>query len=323
MHSADFDLREARVTVFGGTGFIGRYVVRELAKAGALVHVICRDPQGALAIKTAGYVGQITLDHGNLQNEASVIRGIEHADAVINLVGILYERGSQRFAGIQAQGAERVAKAAAKIGVKRLVHMSALGVDNAPASAYARSKLSGERAVLAAFPKATILRPGVVFGPEDQFFNRFARLASLLPLMPLVGGGKSLLQPVYVNDVASAAVAALTRLDTDGKVYELGGPTMHSLKDILAWIMDNTGYVRPFMPLPFPVATLVGALAELLPSPVLTRDQVKLLKLNNVVTGRHPGLAELEIAPRGFESIVPEYLERYRKGGYYSRFKAA
>ncbi|MBI1275619.1 NAD-dependent epimerase/dehydratase family protein [bacterium] len=322
MHPADFDLRESRVTVLGGSGFVGRYVVRALAKAGALVHVICRDPQGALEIKTAGYVGQIVLDHGDITSDASVAKALEYSDAVVNLVGILHESGRQRFAGVQAQGAERVAQAAAKAGVKRLVHVSALGVDNVPSSAYARTKLAGERAVLAAYPKATILRPSVIFGPEDGFFNRFAGLSALLPVMPLIGG-KSLMQPVYVGDVAGAVVASLTRLDTDGKVYELGGPAAHSFKDILSWVMEQTGHKRPFLPIPFPVAAVMGAFAELLPKPALTRDQVKLLKADNVLTGRHPGLAELGIEPNAFETIVPEYLERYRKGGYYSRFKAA
>jgi NADH dehydrogenase len=320
---APFDVAEARVTVFGGTGFLGRYVVRELARRGALIRVISRDPQAALELKTFGYVGQITLEYGSLLREDDVQRAVANSDAVVNLVGILYERGRQRFASVQAQGAERIAKAAAQAGVKRLVHISALGVDRVPSSKYARTKLAGERAVQAAFPAATILRPSVVFGAEDQFFNRFASLATISPFMPLIGGGKTRFQPVYAGDVAQAVVASLCCTRAPGRVYELGGPTVQSFHEILTWIMNETGHRRPFLSLPFAVAGLVGAFAEWLPVPPLTRDQVRLLKADNVVSAPEDTLQALGVEPRCYSLIMPEFLHRYRKGGHYTRFRAA
>lgn len=304
------------ITIFGGTGFVGRYVVRELAKTGALIRVVSRAPQRGKELKTFGYVGQITLEKGSVLDRDSVARALENANIAINLVGILYERGHQRFSSVQAQGAERVAQAAKEARVERLVHMSALGVDKAGQSKYARSKLNGEKAVLAAFPDATVLRPGIIFGPEDDFFNRFASMAALLPVMPLIGGGRSRFQPIYAGDIALAVRAALGNPKTRGKTYELGGPSVYEFQQLLSYIMEETGHRRPFLPIPYSLASLIAAVAEWLPGrPPLTLDQVTLLKYDNVVSDDVLTLKDLGITPRSVEMICPGYLYRHRKGG--------
>lgn len=301
------------VTIIGGTGFVGRYVVRSLAKAGYRLRVIARNPDGALHLKTAGTVGQIVLMSGNLSRSESLAGKLDQSYAVVNLVGILFERGRQNFTHLHAQGAERLAQMAKSAGVSRFVHLSALGVDKAIGSQYARSKMLGEKAVAAAFPEATILRPSVIFGAEDNFFNQFAAMASLSPALPLIGGGRTRFQPAYVGDVAAAAEACLTRDDVLGKTYELGGPTVYSFREILEYILRATGHRRALMPLPFGLASLMGAVAELLPRPPLTRDQVKLLKYDNVVSPGAKTFADLGISPLSVDMVVPEYLARFNR----------
>jgi len=314
-------LEQSRICIFGGSGFVGRYVVRALAAKGALIRVISRDPQGTLSLKTAGAPGQITLEYGNIHDDVSVANAVEDADIVINLVGILFERGNQRFAAAHAKGAERVAQMAAKEGVTQLIHMSALGVDIASSSRYARSKRDGEQAVLAAFPQATILRPSVIFGVEDDFFNRFAHMAATAPALPLIGGGKSLMQPVYVQDVADAIAKIAENPSHAGKIFELAGTEQISFRAILEWIMQQTGLQRMLVNLPFSLAQIIGQCAALLPTPPITADQVRLLKYDNILTGAHQGFEALGITPKSFRTIVPDYLVRYRSGGYYSRWR--
>lgn len=299
------------VTVIGGTGFVGRYVVKLLAGAGYTIRVISRNPNAALHLKTAGNVGQIVLMGGNIAEPASLIGKIENSYAVINLAGILFERGKQSFAHVHAHGAEKVAQMAKAAGVQRFVQMSALGVDKAKTSDYARTKLLGEKAVLSAFPEATILRPSVIFGPEDNFYNQFAAMASLSPALPLIGGGITRFQPVYVGDVAAAILAAITRPDTAGQVFELGGPNVCSFKDILEYIMTLTGHKRMLLPIPLGMASFMGMCAEALPKPPLTRDQVRLLKSDNIVSSGVKNFATLGIAPTAVEMVVPGYLGRF------------
>jgi uncharacterized protein YbjT (DUF2867 family) len=301
-------------TVFGGSGFLGRYVVQRLAAAGYVTRVAVRDPEGAMFLRPMGRVGQIVPLYCDLAKEATVHRAVEGAELVVNLVGILAERRSGDFTRLQAEGAGRVARLAAAAGVQRMVHVSAIGADPASPSRYASSKAAGEAAVREAFPAATILRPSLIFGAEDQFFNRFAAMAQLLPFMPVIAGDTKM-QPVYVGDVADAAMAALIGADAAGKIYELGGPRVWSFREILAWILVQTRRERRLIGIPMGLARLQASLAELLPSKPFTRDQLLLLSRDNVVTQGTPGLAELGIVPTPVELIVPAYLERYRPGG--------
>lgn len=302
------------VTVFGGSGFLGRYIVQRLAQRGARVRVATRDPEAAKFLQPLGVVGQIMPVQANLRHEPSVRRAIMGADAVVNCVGILFERGRQRFGGVHVNGARRVAQAAAQAGVARLLHVSALGADPQSPSLYARSKAAGEAAVQDAFPGAVILRPSVVFGPEDDFFNRFAAMARVLPALPLVGGGTTRFQPVYVGDVADAAVKLLHDEHASG-VWELGGPRVYTFKELLQYVLQETGRRRLLLPLPFWLARLQATFLQFLPSPPLTPDQVELLRRDNVVSEGARTLASLGIAPTPVEAIAPTYLFRYRRSG--------
>lgn len=317
-------LRDSVITIFGGSGFIGRYIVRELAKTGALIRVISRDPQDSNTqeLKTSGYVGQIAIEYGDILKKDDIARAVEGSDIVINLVGILHERGRQKFAAIQSQGAERIAKAATAAGVKRLIQFSALGVDKAASSRYARTKLAGEDAVKAAFPNATIIRPSVVFGPEDDFFNRFAQIAMLSPALPLIGGGQTKFQPVFVDDIAKAVRIILEQQESAGKTYELGGPNVYSFRQLLDFVMNQTGHKRAYLSLPYALARVIGAFAAILPTPPITADQVQLLKYDNVVSKEANGFAALGIRPRSIEVEAPTYLFRYRRGGRFSQPRA-
>jgi uncharacterized protein YbjT (DUF2867 family) len=275
-----------------------------------------------------GVVGQIMPVQANLRYPDSVVRAVDGADAVVNLVGILYETGRQSFDAVQAEGPRAVAKAAARAGITSVVQMSAIGADAASPAAYAQTKAAGEKAVLAEVPSAVILRPSIVFGPEDNFFNQFAGLARMLPALPLIGGGETKFQPVFVGDVAEAVARALEGGATAGAAYELGGPKVWSFREILEYILKETQRSRPLVPLPFPIAELQGRILQMLPmKPLLTRDQVLMLKSDNVVSdaavaaGRT--LQGLGITPESVEAIVPSYLYRFRKAGQFDREKAA
>jgi NADH dehydrogenase len=302
------------VTVFGGGGFIGRHIVQRLAAAGHSVRIAGRDTERAARLCTMGGVGQITPFAASITNEASSARAVAGADVVINLVGILFESRAGDFQRIQAEGAGRVARLAAAAGAKQFLHLSAIGADAGSPSLYAQTKAAGEAAVLAAFPSAIILRPSVVFGPDDQFFNRFAGLAAMLPFMPVVAG-ETHFQPVYVGDVADAAMAALADPSAAGKVLELGGPRVMSMRQVLRYILDVTGRRRPMIALPEGFVRLQARLGELLPTPPLTRDQLILLGKDNVVSPDALGFQALGIEPKAVEAIVPAYLARFRQGG--------
>lgn len=305
----------AVATVFGGSGFIGRYVVKRLAEAGFIVRVAVRDPEAALFLKPMGGVGQVVPMACDVTKPALVAAAVAGAEVVVSLVGILFESRTNSFAATQAEAPGTIARAAAAAGVRRLVHVSALGADAASDSLYARSKAEGEQAVLAAFPAATILRPSLVFGPEDGFFNRFAAMAGLSPVLPLVGGGQTRFQPVYVGDVADAVMAALARDEAMGRTYELGGPKTYTFRELMEFILATIGRRRHLVPLPWGLAMLQGRLGEFLPTPPITQDQVRLLRRDSVVAAGAPGLAELGITPHAIEAIVPSYLARYRRPG--------
>jgi uncharacterized protein YbjT (DUF2867 family) len=301
--------------VFGGAGFIGRYVVQRLARAEYGIRVASRDPARAREVQTSGRVGQIVPLRADLTDEAAVARAVEGATVAINLVGILAEPRAGGFQATQAEGAGRIARLAAAAGVQRLVHVSAIGADPASDSDYARSKGEGERAVLAAFPGATILRPSIVFGPEDGFFNLFAGMAQWAPVMPVLCGDTRF-QPVYVGDVADAVMAALERDDVAGRVFELGGPRALSFRDIIRYILETTG--RPgkrLFEVPMGLARLQARVAERIPGKPFTQDQLRLLQRDNVVAEGAAGLEALGITPRAIEAVVPGYLARFRPGG--------
>lgn len=301
-------------TVFGGAGFIGRHVVQRLARQGFIVRIAGRNTVAAETLRTQGHVAQVVPVAASVTNEASVARAVAGASVVVNLVGILFERKPGDFQRIQAEGAGRVARLAAAAGVGKLVHISAIGADPDSRSQYARSKAAGEQAVLAAFPGATILRPSLVFGAEDQFFNRFAGLAAVLPIMPVVEG-QTRFQPVYVGDVADAVMAAIARDDVAGRVFELGGPRVMTMREVLDFVLEHTRRRRRMVALPHWLVALQARLGECLPTPPLTRDQLVLLGRDNVVAGDAAGLAALGIAPKAVEAVVPAYLARYRRGG--------
>lgn len=301
-------------TVFGGSGFIGRYVVKRLAQRGYVVRVAVRDPEAALFLKPMGAVGQVVPLFAAVTEEATVARAVEGADCVVNLVGILAEERRGAFDAVHAEGAGRIARLAAAAGASRLVHVSAIGADPASPSRYGASKARGEALVRAAFPAAVILRPSVVFGPEDQFFNRFAALAQLLPVMPVIAGDTRI-QPVYVGDVADAVIAVLDRPGLAGGLYELGGPGVFSLRGILRYILSVTRRNRRPITIPGSLARLEASILERLPGRLLTRDQLLMLARDNVVALGMPGLPELGIVPTPVELVVPSYLRRYRPGG--------
>ncbi|MBI1776077.1 MAG: complex I NDUFA9 subunit family protein [Proteobacteria bacterium] len=300
------------VTVFGGSGFIGRYVVRRLARAGARVNVVVRDVEAAKFLKTMGDVGQIALMRGSVTDSTLSRRAVVGSDSVINLVGILYQRGRRTFEAIHHQGAGNVAAASRAAGVQRLLQVSAIGADPGSAARYASSKAAGEAAVRSAFAEATIIRPSIVFGPEDAFFNRFAAMARMMPALPLIGGGRTRFQPVYVDDIAHAIVAALDEPGTYGKTYELGGPRIYSFKELMELILAEIGRKRLLAPVPFWLARLEAAFLEVLPVPPLTRDQVRLLERDNVVSPGAIGFEAFQIQPTAAEVILPTYLRRFR-----------
>ncbi len=317
---------EKLVTVFGGSGFVGRHVVRRLAQDGYRIRVAVRRPTDAYFLQPLGDVGQIVILKCDIRDEARVAALVAHADAVVNLVGILRPAGGQSFEAIHAEGAETIATAAAGAGVKRLVHVSAIGADAEAKSRYARSKADGEARVRAAFPAATILRPSIVFGPEDQFFNRFAALMRLARFaFPLFGGGRTLFQPVYVGDVALAVAGALRADTAVGKTYELGGPVAYAFKDLLALVAQTTERHPLFIPIPFWLLNLGALFTGWLPGAPITYDQAKLLRMDNVVKlgGDIGTLADFAITPTAVEAVVPSYLWAYRPTGQYAEARGA
>jgi uncharacterized protein YbjT (DUF2867 family) len=309
------------VTVFGGSGFLGRHVVRALARRGYRIRIAVRRPELAGFLQPLGRVGQIHGVQANLRYAESVAAAARDADVLINLVGILFERGAQSFDSVLATGAETVALAAANSGA-RLVHVSALGADENGLSGYARAKAAGEKRVFAALPSATVLRPAVLFGPEDDFFNKFASLARIAPALPLLGGGYTRFQPVFAGDVASAVLAAVEGRAKAGATYDLGGPEVKSLKEIMQFMLDTIGRKRLLIPVPWTIARLQASVLQFMPKPLLTPDQVDLLHSDIVVSEKAEGdgrtIQALGIDPVAIATVVPTYLWRFRKTGQFS-----
>lgn len=323
------------VTVFGGSGFLGRHLVRALARDGWRVRVATRRPDLAFHLQPLGRVGQIHAVQANLRYPDSLAAALRGAEAAVNLVGILAPWGKQTFDSVQSEGAGAVARAAQAVGIANFLHVSAIGADADSASAYARSKAVGEAAVLAALPSAKILRPSVVFGPEDQFFNRFAAMARMMPALPLIGGGATRLQPVYVGDVAEAGSRLLRGAGVSGATYELGGPSVKTLREIMEFVLATIHRKRILAPLPFGIAGAIGDVSETLnrlllgmipPEFTVTRDQVELLRHDNVVSDKAMAegrtLAGLGLTPESVEAVVPSYLYRYRKYGQFADERA-
>ena len=314
------------ITVFGGSGFLGKYVIRELVKEGWRVRVPVRRPHTAQELKVIGNVGQVQLVQANLRFEKSVQRAVAGSDAVINLVALLFEEGKQSFESLHVRGAEMLAKAAAAEGVSNFVQVSAIGADAQSDSDYSRTKAEGEQAVRDAIPMADIMRPSIIFGAEDQFFNRFAAMAQLAPALPLLGGGTTKFQPVYVGDVAQA-IAKVASQGTSGKTYELGGPRTYSFKELMQFMLETIDRKRILAPVPWFAANMMGFAGEIsgmapFVKPFLTRDQVKNLKIDNVVADDALSFADLGIRLETIEAIVPTYLGRYRKYGQFHEKRA-
>ena len=312
-------MRSGRTAVLGGSGFIGRYVIKRLAARGDVIAVGCRNAEQAKFLKPLGDVGQIVPLNIAIGNEELLAAFLAGNDTLVNCVGTLQEKGSQTFDLLHHSGPARLARFAREAGVERFVHFSAIGADSRSSSAYARTKAAGEQAVRDAFPTVTILRPSVVFGPEDQFFNRFAAVAMFSPVLPLIGGGETRFQPVYVGDVADAVVNCLEDPATVGRLYELGGPKIYTFRALMEVMLREMGRARRFIDLPFGIASVQARVLSLLPKPPVTPDQVEMLKRDNVVATGALDLRTLGIEPTPVEAIIPTYLDRFRRGGWYGR----
>jgi len=314
------------VTVFGGTGFIGRQVVRALARRGYRVRAAARNEGAGYRLRMLGDVGQIEVVQANIRNRASIERALDGAVACVNLVGVLYETGRQGFQSVQAMGAKTVAQCAAAQGITRFVQMSALGADANSASKYARSKAEGEAAVREVIPTAVVIRPSIVFGPEDSFFNRFGQMAAISPVLPLVGENTRF-QPVFVGDLAAAIANAVENGAVAGQTFELAGPTIYTFRELMELVRRETGRHPALLPVPWPIAKLIGIAGDIqakLMAPTLTSDQVELLRHDNVPAEGSLGLAALGVTePTAVEAVIPTYLYRYRKGGQYAELPAA
>ena len=311
------------VAVIGGSGFLGRAVIEVLAREGARVIVLCRNSERAKYLKPLGTTGQITVVAGNALSDETLEQVIAPADAVVNLVGILAETGAQKFTALQAELPGRIGALAKKHKLSSVVHLSAIGADAQAKSHYARTKGTGEANLLAAFGNAVILRPSIVFGPRDSFFNRFAAMAVMAPALPLPGGGDMLMQPVYVGDVAEAVACALgmrsVKQKMAGQVFELGGPDVSSFRQLMELTLSQIKRKRLLLPVPLSLMSFGAVFVGLLPNPPVTVDQVRLLAKDNVVSDGALGFADLGITPASADTILPTYLGRFRPGGEFAR----
>ncbi|MBV8060632.1 MAG: complex I NDUFA9 subunit family protein [Alphaproteobacteria bacterium] len=306
-----------QITLFGGTGFIGRHLVRKLAETGARIIIPTRHPDLVLPLKTCGDVGQIVALPTNIRHESAVARACAGSDAVINLIGILYEKKNQSFQCLHVETAARIARQVHDAGASQYIQMSSLGASPNAAAAYARSKFAGEEAARTFFPHATILRPSIVFGAEDQFFNLFARMAQFAPALPLIGGGQTRFQPVYVGDVAAAVMNILQNANLQGRTYALAGSEIASFSDLMQKMLSVTGQKVALVPVPWAIAYLKAFFLEWMPHPLLTRDQVTLLKTDNVldIASGIGTLADLGVTPVTLDLALPSYLTRFRRAG--------
>ena len=311
-------MKQKIATIFGASGFIGRHLIRRLTKKDFQIIAATRSPYLHGYLKPLGNPGQIDLEKVNLFDEERLRTLIKSSDVVINLVGILYETKKQKFEDIHVKFPDLLSKLCSELNIKKLVHISALGINETVSSQYMQSKLKGEKNIINNFDRSVILRPSVIFGPEDRFFNQFASLAEFFPVLPLIGGGLTYFQPIYVEDIAKSIVAILEKEEINNSIYELGGPQTFTFKELMKILLKQIKKKRFLVPIPYSFAKFQAKILQLLPKPLLTTDQVEMLKYDNIVTNNYPTLKDLKINPKTIESVLPDYIWRFRKGGQFA-----
>ena len=311
-------MKQKIATIFGASGFIGRHLIRRLTEKDFRIIVATRSPYLHGHLKPLGNPGQIDLEKVNLFEEENLRTLIKNSDVVINLVGILYENKKQKFENIHVKFPSLLTKLCNEQNIKKLVHISALGINETANSQYMQSKLKGEKNILNNFNRSVILRPSIIFGPEDKFFNQFATLAEFFPALPLIGGGLTYFQPIYVGDVVKSIVTILKKEEINKNIYELGGPQTFTFKELMEILLKQRKKKRFLVPIPFLFAKFQAKILQLLPKPLLTTDQVEMLKYDNIVTNKYPTLKDLKISPKTLESVLPDYIWRFRKGGQFA-----
>ena len=311
-------MQQKIATIFGASGFIGRHLIRSLTEKDFRIIAATRSPYLYGYLKPLGNPGQIDLEKVNLFEEENLRTLIKNSDVVINLVGILYENKKQKFENIHVKFPSLLTKLCNEQNIKKLVHISALGINETANSQYMQSKLKGEKNILNNFNRSVILRPSIIFGPEDKFFNQFAALAEFFPALPLIGGGLTYFQPIYVGDVVKSIVTILEKEEINKNIYELGGPQTFTFKELMEILLKQIKKKRFLVPIPFSFAKFQAKILQLLPKPLLTTDQVEMLKYDNIVTNKYPTLKDLKISPKTLESVLPDYIWRFRKGGQFA-----
>ena len=311
-------MKQKIATIFGASGFIGRHLIRSLTEKDFRIIAATRSPYLHGYLKPLGNPGQIDLEKVNLFEEENLRTLIKNSDVVINLVGILYENKKQKFEDIHVKFPALLTKLCNEQNIKKLVHISALGINETANSQYMQSKLKGEKNILNNFNRSVILRPSIIFGPEDKFFNQFAALAEFFPALPLIGGGLTYFQPIYVGDVVKSIVTILEKEEINKNIYELGGPQTFTFKELMEILLKQIKKKRFLVPIPFSFAKFQAKILQLLPKPLLTTDQVEMLKYDNIVTNKYPTLKDLKISPKTLESVLPDYIWRFRKGGQFA-----
>ena len=307
------------VCIFGASGFIGRHLIRRLTKKDFRIIAATRSPYLHGYLKPLGNPGQIDLEKVNLFDEERLRILVKSSDVVINLVGILHETKKQKFEDIHEKFPDLLSKLCSELNIKKLVHISALGINETVSSQYMQSKLKGEKNIINNFNRSVILRPSVIFGPEDKFFNQFASIAEFFPVLPLIGGGLTYFQPIYVGDIAKSIMAVLEKEEINNNIFELGGPQIFTFKELMKILLKEINKKRFLVPIPFPFAKFQAKILQLLPKPLLTVDQVEMLKYDNIVTNKYPTLKDLKINPKTIESVLPNYIWRFRKGGQFAK----
>ena len=311
-------MKQKIATIFGATGFIGRHLIRRLTEKDFRIIVATRSPYLHGYLRPLGDPGQIDLEKVNLFDEKTLRVLLKNSHVVINLVGILYETRRQKFENIHSKFPELLSRLCNEYGIEKFIHLSALGINENVKSEYIRTKLQGEKNILNNFDKSIILRPSIVFGPEDNFFNQFASLAQFLPFLPLIGGGQTKFQPIYVGDVAKAIVAILQKEEIDNKIFELGGTEIFTFQELMNILLKQIKKRRFLIPVPFSIAKFGARILQMFPKPLITTDQIEILKQDNVVDSNYATLKDLNISPKTIESILPKYIYRFREGGEFA-----